>query len=483
MAGVFGFVRWWCGVRENCSATVSTLVAFGAIAMVGAAALAADSARGYMVKGQLVQALDAAALAGGRAMFSPTRDDDIRMYFNANFSQGYLGATVQGPTITVDQESEVLTLTASATIDTTFMRILGHQAITVSAMTEVTRRTNLLDVMLAMDMSGSMAWDDGTGTSRIAGTREAALSLVGILFGEEAVKPLLKIAVVPWNGKVNVTVEGTAYDPAATTAEIVPAFTNPLTGATQTTLWRANNSPVALLEAPAGSWKGCAYSRYLNNTATDDDADTIVGSLSFGGGDWLAWEPIGPEGEPVSGWQKCALAIGNEECRPCLGHGITPLSDTRATIDTAINALTSPTGTTNITQGLGWAWRVLVPEAPFTEADPNPQGKRKQAIVLLTDGENFAGPGDGYKAVWGHGYAGQGEMDGRLRELAENVKAAGITLYVIQFANSGGALQTLLKQIATGPDAPFYHYAPNAAALSVVFQEVANHLSELRLSK
>ena len=57
----------------------------------------------------------------------------------------------------------------------------------------------------------------------------------------------------------------------------------------------------------------------------------------------------------------------------------------------AINELTSPQGTTNITQGLGWSWRVVKPEAPFTEADPNPDGPRQQAIVLLTDGKETCG--------------------------------------------------------------------------------------------
>ena len=67
--------------------------------------------------------------------------------------------------------------------------------------------------------------------------------------------------------------------------------------------------------------------------------------------------------------------------------------------------------------------------------------------------------------------------------LVDNLKADGVILYVIQFANAGGALQTLLQGVASGPASPFYHYAPDAETLSQVFREVANHLSELRLSK
>jgi hypothetical protein len=103
--------------------------------------------------------------------------------------------------------------------------------------------------------------------------------------------------------------------------------------------------------------------------------------------------------------------------------------------------------------------------------------------VLLTDGENLAGNGDGYKTVFGYGSAGRSDMYDRLRALATNVKASGVKVYTIQFANSGGPLQALMKEIASGPDAPYYHYAPDASMLQTVFQEVANHLSELRLSK
>ena len=126
---------------------------------------------------------------------------------------------------------------------------------------------------------------------------------------------------------------------------------------------------------------------------------------------------------------------------------------------------------------------MLKPDAPFTEALADPDYERQQGIVLLTDGENFAGSGDGYRTVFGYGNAGRPGMDARLRLLADNVKADGVIIYVIQFANDGTALQALLKDVASGPDSPFYNYAPDAATLEQIFREVADHLSELRLSR
>jgi hypothetical protein len=67
--------------------------------------------------------------------------------------------------------------------------------------------------------------------------------------------------------------------------------------------------------------------------------------------------------------------------------------------------------------------------------------------------------------------------------LANNIKAAGVVIYAIQFANGTGALGKLMKEVASGDGAPYYHYAPDRATLKNVFREVANHLSELRLSR
>lgn len=478
----FGFRNGRRNLLAHRAGSITPLLAVGVLAMVASVGLATDAARGYMVKARLSQALDAAALAGGRAMFSPDRDADIEMYFKANFPNGFMGATVTGPSIVVTQNEEVLTLNATANIETSFTRVLGFETIDVSAATEVTRQNQLLDVVVAIDMSGSMNNSAG-GKTRIEAAREAAKALVNILFGDDETKDLLKIGLVPWNGKVNVTQNGSVFDPGATVADAVPAFKNPLTGLIQNEVFAPNNSVVPLLSPPPADWQGCVYSRYLANAQSDDDADVVLGPLSSALGDWVAWEPVGPEGEPVPGSAKCTLAVGSNECRPCLDHGITPLQNTRAVIDAAIDELTNATGTTNITQGLGWAWRALSPQAPFTEADPNPPGKRQQAIILLTDGENYAGSGDGYKTVFGYGSAGRPEMDDRLRTLAANIKAAGVVIYAIQFANNGGPLQDLMKEIASSPDAPFYNYAPDAQSLEQVFKEVANNLSELRLSK
>ncbi|MGB0682963.1 MAG: pilus assembly protein TadG-related protein [Magnetovibrionaceae bacterium] len=461
---------------------IATYMALAMIPFVGIVGIGTDVARGFMVKSRLASAVDAAALAGGKAFFKPTRDEDVTMFFNANFPAGYMGAAVNGPNWIVDEAAETITVTASATLPTTFMKILERSDLTVKAEAEVTRQMQMLDVVLSIDMSGSMGNSAPGGGSRIAAARGAATDLVNILFGDDAEKELLTVGLVPWNGKVNVMTDKPNYDPDLTTSAFVPVYTNPLTGSAETEVFYANVSPVPLFSAPPDNWKGCVFSRFIDDDDPLSDADNLEGPAEVPLADWPAWEPVGPEGEPVSGWQKCDLSMGGE-CTPCLSHGITPLTNVKATILGEIGALLNPKGTTNITQGLGWAWRVLTPEAPFTEAVADPPYLRQQAVVLLSDGENYPGHGDGYKRTFGGGSDGREEMDARLLALAENMKADGIIIYVVQFANAGTGLQDLLQQVASGPVSPFYHYAPDANALKAVFHEVANHLSELRISK
>jgi len=475
-------------VVEDARGGVAVFLALAIIPLMCFIGIGFDTARAYMVKSRLGSAIDAAGLAGGASFFLPTRNQDITMFFDANFPDGYMNAVVDGPDIVVDEDQETIQISASATVDTTFMRLVGHDHITVYAEAEVTRQMKALDVVLSIDTSGSMNSSAPGGGTRLNAAKEAADELIDILFGNDTTEEFMSIGLVPWSAKVNVMIDGQAYNAGATTTTGVPAFTNPETGANQNVVYYANNSPVPLLAPPPAGWAGCVFNRYIDDGTDANDGDIRYGAFSGGGAQWPAWQPVFPGtdptwgGEPVSGWTDCGLAVGGAECVRCPTSRITPLQHTKAAIVDAVDGL-SATGNTNIPAGLAWAWRVLMPLAPFTEAVLDPDYDRDQAIVLLTDGENCPAPGDGYKMVFGNCNAGRPDMDERLRKLADNVKADGVTIYVIQFANAGTELQTLLRSVASGPDAPYYYYAPDRATLRQVFRDVANHLSMLRLSK
>src|SRR5882724_9097920 len=111
--------------------SIAIYFGFSAIVFIGVAGLAVDAARGYLIKARLSEAIDAAALAGGKALQNDTGNthavvtNDVLAFFNANFPNGSMGANVAAPTIVVDSNSTSVTVSSSAQIPTTLMRVLG----------------------------------------------------------------------------------------------------------------------------------------------------------------------------------------------------------------------------------------------------------------------------------------------------------------------------------------------------------------------
>ena len=311
--------------RYDQRGSVAVIVGAAIIPLIGALGLATDTARSYLVKARLSQALDAAALAGGKVYFSTQRDADIKKYFAANFPSAAApvydtayAASFMEATVTLSTPvnggvsgKENLTLTAKATIPTTFMSVLGFKTMTVDATSQVTRAISALDTVISMDFSGSMA-SPGT---KITSARDAAITFVNDVFGTNATSPqltvdgvtynLLNIGFVPWNSKARVTTLGQNFTSSSSITSgtmYKGAFTDPVTGAAGT-LWKANNSEVPLLQKPedlAGGWSGCVYARYLgdqyNDDTSTDDADTVRGQVQVGTGagmrQWYGWEPM-----------------------------------------------------------------------------------------------------------------------------------------------------------------------------------------------
>lgn len=291
------------------------------------------------------------------------------MYFDTNFPPGFMGSTLTSFDIDANNDDETLTVAATVSIPTTFVRMFGYGDVPVSASAEVVRKQTALDVVMAIDISGSMGWSAPGGGSRIDAAKQAAEDLVDILFGDDATKPFLNIGLVPWNAKVNVMTDGDPYNPGSTTTESVAAFINPETGASQNELYYANNSHVPLLSFPPPNWRGCVFSRYLSGLPADGQADIEKEPYSGGGVDWMGWQPIFPGehtqwgGEPKWGGV-CELSVGGEECADCSSSRILPLTNVKSEVLDAIDGLGS-SGNTNIPAGLGWAWRVLTPEPPL----------------------------------------------------------------------------------------------------------------------
>lgn len=525
-----------------------------------------DVTRVMITRSKLTAAVDAAALAGGRVYYSDTRQNDIESYFKANLPVNSFNATVNGPYSESDDVKGTLRVWAEAKVPTGFMRIVGVEDITVSSESVVTRQTSMLDVVLAIDLSGSMLSSvPGEARKRVDAAKAAAVDLVNIIYGDPP-SSLVRVGIVPWGGKVNVSDfgsehgidsfghalpepvgngnSGTRYRAASlgqtydnpfqsehyTYSYLIDGPNEPGLGVAEdpfvsgssvakerlllpdghddriSRVYYAHNSAVPLLAPPPKDWKGCVYARYASTAEPfewddaagfydqsrdkDNAADMQDGIVTNWGPNnmaWVGWMPMGEEGEPQSGSNKCDLARLNNhssECTPCLESGVHRLNGSKTEAISVLQRLEAESSVyTNIPQGLIWAYRLLSDDAPFTEGGLNNDlyagYEREKAIVLLTDGANTVRPGDAYNRAMRRST----DRNKRLKDVATMIKSQDALVYTVQFANGSSDLATLMKDVATKPDAPFYNYAPSSDELRASFRAVANNLANLRISK
>jgi hypothetical protein len=153
---------------------------------------------------------------------------------------------------------------------------------------------------------------------------------------------------------------------------------------------------------------------------------------------------------------------------------VLPLTSSWTTLHSKVDAMT-PTGNTNVTIGLAWAWHSLSPSLPLTQGAAHAQDLDK-VIILLTDGDNTENRWKDSKTV----------MDARTKLACDNIKkekkpdgkTSAYKLYTIRVIDGNA---TLLQQCATNPS--MYYDVQNATQLSGVFTQIAKELANLRLAK
>jgi Flp pilus assembly protein TadG len=129
--------------------------------------VAVDTGRAYVVKAQLTKAVDGAALAAARNLNSGNPRAEAGTIYRANFPIGYMGTTSSTDpaeagffSSVVDEANgvNIVTVTATAILPTTFMKLGNFDTVTVAATGEATRR--MVDLSLVLDVSGSIgpAW-------------------------------------------------------------------------------------------------------------------------------------------------------------------------------------------------------------------------------------------------------------------------------------------------------------------------------------
>ncbi len=449
-------------------------------------AIGIDFSQTLIVKRQLTSAIDSAALALGR-LPDVTEQEDIEAkaeaYIRAHYPEAGIGNLTGFTANRIDTGNggSQIVITATAVVPTTLMQIGGVDNLTVSVSSTVLRQENFLEVVMVLDNSGSMG-----GGGKLTAMKNAAKDLVNILFAGQAVSDKVKIGLVPFEGGVNVGVPSDTpwldkdspapfnYDPA------LSYFDDLSSGATPA------ESIFSVIDSMNGgiasNWRGCVRSRISPHDIEDTPADASIPETLFSA--YL---------NPYLGSSKSNYvnqAPSTQANSNCAVAPIQPLTNDKATIDAAIDAMTAST-TTNITEGVAWGWRVVSPNVPFTEGAPYDQQQVIKAIIALTDGETFV---NGFSS-FGIGNASNPQIgpdvnagaNSKLEQLCTNIKAdkdgvAGdtdVVVYTITFGGLSAPTEQRMRDCATDPSK--YFNSPTNAELLAAFQSIASSLNQLRV--
>ncbi len=355
------------------------------IPLIGILGIGVDMSRAYLYRAQLSGALDSAALAGGKAFHSTTRDTEIQSFFDNNFAANFMGGTVGSLVIAeVDTVQKTLTVSASGSIPATFMSIFGFDTIPIQVTAEATSKTTGLQLVMVLDSTGSMRSSAGS-FSRMTALKDASTTLVNSLFGNETSSDQLSVAVVPYVTTVNI---GGLLDSSYLDMSGVPASYT----------YDPND-----LE----KWSGCVEAR-ATNAALDGSAFDV--SVEHNGQDWkpFLWRPHydnhfyslsdlkGPNGEnwPAPNYQlQGGVGEGSSDAGPNINCPAPVLGFTndKNTLTNYIDNLyySYNRGGTIANIGMIWGWRMLHTGSPFFNPVPYNDDQMIKATILMTDGENW----------------------------------------------------------------------------------------------
>ncbi len=408
---------------RNDDGTIAVMFGVMCVAMVGVLGLAVDGGRAMGAQAKADSALDAAALAATRALFTSNMDDSeieayARSFFQSNISgDGDLGAAYDALEVTINRNTKTIRLAVNTRVPTTFGRMLGIDSIKFSADSVATFNVRDIELAMALDLTGSMCQP----CSKIADLKDATTNLIDTLIPDAGALSDVRISLVPYSASVNA-------------------------------------GPLAAAATDAVSIDDCVVER----TGGHAFKDTAPGPGKY----FDARTPATPVND-IDLYQGTATYT-------CPSAEVLPLTDQKNLLKTTVSGY-STGGWTAGHLGAAWAWYMLsdkwsgvVPGG----SEPGAYGKANliKAVVFMTDGE--------FNTAWKNG-----SSRNQAETLCDNMKSEGVIVYTVSFNSPNHP--TLLTCASTDPDTgnPLYYDADNGADLNAAFQDIAIKLTALRLAQ
>jgi Flp pilus assembly protein TadG len=172
-----------------------------------------------------------------------------------------------------------------------------------------------------------------------------------------------------------------------------------------------------------------------------------------------------------------------------------PMSYNWSALKTAVNAM-QPTGGTDQSVGLAWAWQSLLQTGPIPAPAEDPNATYNRVIIILSDGLNtedrWPNYGDGSTQNTTNGV---GDIDTRQAQQCINLRNAKdangkpmYTVYTIQVDTSSppDPTSTLLQSCASSngqPDPSKFYMLTSSSQIATTFTTIGTALSQLRVAQ
>jgi Flp pilus assembly protein TadG len=411
--------------------------ALATIPLIGFVGAAVDYSRGNLAKAAMQTAIDSTALMLSKDVTNLTTaqlNQKAGEIFSALFNRPDVTGVTVTPTFSNPSGGTYkLTIAATGKVPTSFTKVLGQENLGIDASSEVVWGMKKLELALALDNTGSMKTNN-----KMTELKKAAKNLLQTLKNSAKKDDDIKVAIIPFAQEVNV---GSGNVNATWLRWDIWDNTN---GTCSKNNYKTKSSCESngktWTTKDHSNWNGCVIDRDQDYDVLDTTPTTTVKATQF----------------PTEQASSCPTSM-------------LPLASVTSSHGTLVSKIESmdPTGKTNVTIGLAWAWHALTPNSPLTEGTA-PTTEIDKVIILLTDGENT-------ENRWS---TSASQIDARTKKVCDNVKAAGIKLYTIRVIEGNA---TLLQQCASKSD--MYFSVSSATQLDGVFDAIAKNLANLRIAK
>jgi Flp pilus assembly protein TadG len=447
---------------------ITPMFALAIIPVMGFTGAAIDYSRANSVRSAMQAAADSTALMLSKDASTLTPSQlatKATAYFNALFNRPEAKSLTITPVYSTTGGSQ-LTITASASVDSSFMKLMGYPQLNIGTNSTVKWGNQRLRVALVLDNTGSMA-DAGKMTAMQA----AAKGLLTQLKNAATTNGDVYVSIIPFSKDVNIGASN--YNQSYIRWDLWDAANDSSSGFSGSicyggTLWVVSGSGFTnggSCSSPTSgicyngtlyNWNGsnftnngsCTNHQTWNGCVTDRDQDYDTTNTAPSG--TLATQ------FPAEQFHDCPVQL-------------MPLSYDWTALNSKIDAMT-PGGMTNQTIGLQWGFQSLT-AAPFTIPAKDPSYTYQQVVILLTDGLN----------TQNRFSTDQTAIDARTKKVCDNIKNAGIVLYALQVNTSGDPTSTMLQQCAS--DTGKFFLVTSSSQIGTIFNQIGTNLSKLRIAK